>query len=61
MTDKCETCKFCVERPSRPEPQWLECHFTAPTWRMVNGRSMDEPGWPKVQGTDWCGEYQAKP
>lgn len=51
MKATCKQCKFFEEIKFKGG----ECRFNPP--QLVDGY---RPGWPGVQGSDWCGRYDKK-
>jgi hypothetical protein len=51
MRNTCERCRFFEADPG-------ECRFHAPVVFLMQEYRIVK-GWPPVENTDWCGEFQA--
>lgn len=53
MTDPTPTCATCRYR----EPESNRCRAQSPAIMTLVGKAV----WPKVENTDWCGDYKPAP
>jgi len=57
MTDTCETCRYYAPVKTGYKEEG-RCRFSPPAVVPIAEDCMGV--WPRVQETDWCGQYSAK-
>lgn len=67
MNRTCGSCVFAAGLGIEVDPSYvpqfgaLDCRRRAPERRGGGDHRQDQPAWPLVAPTDWCGDYARRP